>query len=102
MEQGKYTPRKSHWHREYYAKKLTEIVDTTGHLCREASCSGWEIWFKANHPELYAKYEAAVEMVIKLWGDMARIEEFKKAVETEVQAYAFAIPKYIALQEVPA
>jgi hypothetical protein len=85
------------WHTEYYAKKLAEIANTTGQKCMEEGCSGWMEWFKLNHPELFKKLENALVLITNLWGSMkpADMEAFKKAVQIEVDAYAFAIPKYL-------
>jgi hypothetical protein len=85
------------WHTEFYANALKEIVEKTGVRCIEKSCNGWLDWFENTHPALYKKYDEAQALIDKLWGSNvpADREAFKKAVRIEVEAYAFAVPKFL-------
>jgi hypothetical protein len=89
--------RKAPWHTEYYCKALEQVASTTGQLCLDGDCAGWLAWFEQNYPELYKKYENALDNSNKLWGSMKPVdmEAFKAAVKIEVDAMAWAIPKYL-------
>jgi hypothetical protein len=91
------------WHTEYYAKAIETMASTAGEKLfnfrqeNGINDSGWQPWFKANHPALYEKYEAALVKINKLWGKMlpSEIEEFKAAVKVEIDATQWAIDRFI-------
>lgn len=91
------------WHTEIYAKAIETMVSTAGQklfsFARDKGIdySGWQAWFQTNHPELFKKYEAAIEKVNGLWGKTlpAEQEEFKAAVKVEIDATQWAIYRYI-------
>ncbi len=89
------------WHTEYYANALKEIVESTGIRCIEDGCDGWLDFFEKNFPGLYKKYEDSLALIDKLWGNNtpAEREAFKKAVKVEVDAYAFAVPKFLEARQ---
>jgi hypothetical protein len=91
------------WHEEVYNKALKDIAQTAGKLCDDLDgleYLGWLEWFAINHPELYKKYDNALQIVLKLWGnkDPKAMEEFKAAVKVEVDATKWAVEKYLQCQ----
>jgi hypothetical protein len=91
------------WHHEVYDKALKDIAQTAGNLCNDLNdleYLGWLEWFAVNHPELYKKYDTALLVIVKLWGnkDPKAMEEFKAAVRVEVDATKWAVEKYLQWQ----
>lgn len=90
------------WHKEYYVKAMTQIVNYAGKYTADESIAieGWLLWFAEHYPKQYRKYENALAQISMLWGDMdpKEMEEFKKAVKIEVDGTKWAVDKYLEWQ----
>lgn len=91
------------WHNEIYDRALKDMAQAAEKLCsdlEDLEYLGWLNWFATNHTELYKKYETALQVILKLWGnkDPKAMEEFKAAVKIEVDATKWAVEKYLQWQ----
>lgn len=94
------------WHKEYYDKSMRTIINTAGKKYAAFSeqygeqDTGWMVYFRNNHPDLYRKYAEAMHKINMLWGDVDPVlmESWKAAVKVEVDATQWAIDKYIEHQ----
>ncbi len=85
------------FHVEFYQKALRDMTSFAGQKMADAGLPalGWLAWFQERHPELYKKYAAAQKKINDLWGNMAKLEEWKQAVKNEVDATKLAVTEYI-------
>jgi hypothetical protein len=92
MEETMARPNASPWHIEYYDKALHQMA---AHALDKVT-EGWLDFLRTKYPEQYKKYEAAMQVIIDLWGNPAptAMEAWKRAVKVEVDATKWALDRF--------
>ena len=88
----------SKWHTDYYVGEIRKLVaGETGNKVATYDIEGWREWFKENFPAHFNRMSAAETRQAQLWGNMSPSAqaEFKRVVKVELEAYSFAIEKFI-------